>query len=203
MDTNVPFINLEYIFSKIYDFLVYIKNAVLSGSFQASSGGTSDFAHSFGSLFSWIATVMTFAFIGFIIWAVYIRIRVYEVDEVLSGAYSNHFIKPAATTTKVNPRWEKIRANFDSTNPNDWRVAILDADSLLDEVVTGLGYTGENLGAKLTSIRVNDFPTLQSAWEGHKMRNIVAHDGSFVLTERQKEITRRYFEAVFYDTGTI
>lgn len=205
MDTgNVPFINLEYIFVKIYDFLVYIKNAVLSGSFLVPSGGASDYAQSFGSLFSWLATILTFAFIGFILWAIYIRIRVYEVDEALSGAYSAHFVKPQFTEKKINAKWEQIRAHFESSNPNDWRAAIIDADALLEELVTSLGYTGESLGAKLTSIRVNDFPTLQSAWEGHKMRNVIAHEGSsFTLTERQKEITRRHFESVFHDAGLI
>lgn len=204
MNTSVPFINLEYIFSKIYDFLVYIKNAVLTGSFQVSSGGSSDYATSLGHTFSWIVTILTLMFVGFVIWAVYIRIRVYEVDEVLGGAYTDHFVRPELVMKKVNPRWEHIRSQFESANPNDWRAAIIDADSLLEEVVTNLGYTGESLGAKLTSIRVNDFPTLQSAWEGHKMRNIIAHEGSsFVFTERQKEITRRHFEAVFHDTGII
>ncbi|MEI8223543.1 MAG: hypothetical protein WCG20_00270 [bacterium] len=205
MDTgNVPFINLEYIFVKIYDFFIYLQNVLVTGSFLAPSGGTSDYAQSFGNAFSWLATILTFAFIGFIIWAVYIRIRVYEVDELLNGAYSSHFVKPEIVAKRINPKWEQIRNHFESTNPNDWRAAIIDADALLEELVTGLGYTGESLGAKLTSIRVNDFPTLQSAWEGHKMRNIIAHEGSnFTLTERQKEITRRHFEAVFHDAGVI
>jgi hypothetical protein len=205
MDTgNVPFINLEYIFTKIYDFFVYLVHVVTGGSFQVTSGGASDYANSFSEGFSWIATILTFAFIGFIVWAVYIRIRIYEVDEALGGDYNAHFIKPASVQKKLNPRWEQIRAHFESANPNDWRAAIIDADTLLEEVVTSLGYTGESLGAKLTSIRINDFPTLQSAWEGHKMRNIIAHQGTnYNLTERQKEITRRHFEAVFHDTGII
>ncbi len=204
MDSTVPFINIEYIFSKIYDFLVYVKNIFVQGSLTVPSGGGSDYASSLGGVFSWIATILTLALIAFIIWAIYIRIRVYEVDEVLSGAYNAHFVKPEMKLTRLNPRWEQIRAHFESANPNDWRAAIIDADALLEEVVTGLGYTGESLGAKLTSIRVNDFPTLQSAWEGHKMRNVIAHEGSnFSLTERQKEITRRHFEAVFRDAGVI
>lgn len=205
MDTgNVPFINIEYIFSAIYNFFVYIKNVVVWGSFQAPSGGNSDYANTFGDVFSWIATILTFAFVGFILWAVYIRIRIYEVDEELGGAYTKHFVKPEVSQKLVNQRWEQIRAHFESENPNDWRAAIIDADTLLEEVVTGLGYTGESLGAKLTSIRLNDFPTLQSAWEAHKMRNVIAHQGSnFSLSERQKEITRKHFEAVFRDTGII
>ncbi len=204
MQPNVPYINIEYIFVKIYDFIVYIKNVVLTGSFSAPSGGFSDYAQAFSHIGSWIVTLMTLLFVVFVIWAIYIRIRVYEVDEILDGNYKDHFIKPQLKTEKVNVRWQNILAHFASENPNDWRAAILDADNMLDELVTSLGYTGSSLGEKLTSIRVNDFPTLQSAWEAHKVRNMIAHEGpGFNFTDRRKEITRRNYEAVFRDAKII
>ncbi len=201
---SVPFINIEYLFSKVYDFLVYIKNVLLTGSFSAVSGGTSDFAQTIGTTLSWVVTIMTLLFVVFVVWAIYIRIRIYEVDQELDGAYKTHFVKPEHKEGIVNQRWQRISAHFASDNPNDWRAAIIDADTMLEELVTSLGYTGDTFGEKLTSIRVNDFPTLQSAWEAHKMRNILAHEGSnFNLTERQKEITRRHFDSVFRDMGII
>lgn len=203
MDSNVPFINIEYIFTKIYDFLIYVKNVILTGNLNAG-GGTTDYAGIFSHILQWIVTLFTLGFIIFTIWMIYVRIRIFEIDEQLDGAYKGHFIKPEHKADRVNMRWQTILGHFNSTNPNDWRAAIIDADAMLDEVITSLGYTGEGLGAKLTSIRLNDFPTLQSAWEGHKMRNIIAHEGaSYNLTERQKEITRRHFETVFRDAGVI
>lgn len=203
METHVPFINIEYIFTKIYDFLIYVKNVILTGNFNVGSG-TTDYAGTFSHILQWIVTLFTFACIAFIVWAVYIRIRIFEVDEELDGAYKGHFVKPQVSEDRINVRWQTILQHFNSPNPNDWRAAIIDADVMLEELITGMGYTGEGLGAKLTSIRLNDFPTLQSAWEGHKMRNIIAHEGaSYNLTERQKEVTRRHFEAVFRDMGVI
>ena len=195
MDNGVPFINLEYIFNKIYNFLIYVKNVILTGDIHSGD---------FGNIFPWLITLSTIFVMGMIAWMVYVRVRIYEVDEELDGAYKGHFIKPETKSDRVNMRWQTILAHFSSSNPNDWRAAILDADTMLDELVTSLGYTGDGLGAKLTSIRINDFPTLQSAWEGHKMRNIIAHEGAnYTLTERQKEITRRHFEAVFKDAKII
>lgn len=195
METNVPFINVEYIFTKIYDFLIYVKNVILTGDIRSGD---------FGNIFPWIVTLSTFLAIALIIGMIYTRIRIFEVDEELDGSYKGHFIKPEIKQDRSNLRWQTILSHFNSQNPNDWRAAIIEADIMLEEVVTSLGYTGEGLGAKLTSIRINDFPTLQSAWEGHKMRNIIAHEGAnYNLTERQKEITRRHFEAVFRDAGVI
>lgn len=197
------FINLEYIFTRIYDLLIYIKNIFVTGSTGVESGGT-DWAGIFQNWGSVLLTVLTFAFIIFVIWAIYIRVRIYEVDEQLDGIYKGHFIRPQPADVRKNPRWDNILAHFASNNPNDWRAAIIDADNMLEELITRLGYSGETFGDKLKSIRVNDFPTLQSAWEAHKVRNIIAHEGAnYHLTDRQKEITRRHFESVFRDAGII
>lgn len=198
-----PFFSTPSLGTKIADFFTYIKNIFSTGSFNAASGST-DYAAFFSHLGSWIVTLLTILLVVFIIWAIYIRIRVYEVDEVLDGQYKGHFIKPASAPEQVNQRWQTIMTHFASSNPNDWRAAIIDADVMLEELVTSLGYPGETLGEKLTAIKLNDFPTLQSAWEAHKMRNTLAHEGAnYNLTERQKEITRKNFEAVFRDAGVI
>jgi hypothetical protein len=139
MDTNVPFINLEYIFTRIYDFLIYVKNVILTGDIHSGD---------FGNIFPWIVTLSTFFVVGMIIWMIYVRIRIFEVDEKLDGAYKGHFIKPETKSLKVNTRWQTILTHFSSSNPNDWRAAIIDADAMLDELVTSMGYTGDGLGAE-------------------------------------------------------
>lgn len=200
---DVPFINLEYIFVKIYDFLVYIKNVILTGSFYAASGGGSDFASSFGSLGAILVTLLTLLFLGALVFAIYIRVRVYEVDQQLDGVYKEHFVKPQLKEGRVNARWQTIVYHFSSANPNDWKAAIIDADIMLDELLTGLGYPGANLGERLKTVRAQDFPTLQSAWEAHKVRNKIAHEPGYVLHEKEKEVARKHFENVFRSAGIV
>ena len=201
---EVRFINLEYIFSKIYDFLIYVKNIIIGrGDLNVASGGT-DYAGIIHNISSVILTILSILTIVFIIWAIYLRIRIFEIDEQLDGSYKEHFIKPVATEARRNERWETIVRHFASPNPNDWRAAIIDADNMLEELITSLGYSGETFGEKLKGINLHDFPTLNSAWEAHKVRNLVAHEGiNYNLTERQKDITRRHFETVFRDAGVI
>ena len=190
-------------FRSLLDLVIYIKNVIIAQSFRVPSGST-DWAGRFSHIGGWIVTIMTIVFIGAVIWAVYIRVRIFEVDEELDKNYKGHFIKPTPSLRKSNIRWDAINAHFASGNPNDWRAAILDADSMLEELVTNLGYTGETFGEKLKSINIRDFPTLQSAWEAHKIRNLIAHEGmNYNLTDRQKDIARRHYENVFRDAGLI
>jgi hypothetical protein len=201
---NVPYLNLEWVFVKIYDFLIFVKNFILTGGQSQIGSGATDYAGIIHSIGSWILTILTFLFLIFFAWAVYIRMRIHEVDQELNSSYSGHFVKPIPKSEHKNQRWVTIAAHFASQNQNDWRAAIIDADAMLDELVTNLGYTGEGLGEKLKSIKINDFPTIQSAWEAHKLRNIIAHEGaSYNLTDRQKEVVRKQYENVFRSAGLI
>ncbi len=202
--SNVPYINLEWIFVKIYDFLIFVKNFILTGGQTQTVTGSTDYAGIIHSIGSWLLTILTFLFLILFAWAVYIRVRIHEVDQELNASYSGHFVKPVPKSEHKNQRWVTIAAHFASQNQNDWRAAIIDADAMLDELVTSLGYTGEGLGEKLKSIKINDFPTIQSAWEAHKLRNVIAHEGAaYNLTERQKEVVRKQYENVFRSAGII
>ena len=78
---------------------------------------------------------------------------------------------------KVDPRWEHVESMLQSTNPNDWRQAIIEADILLEEILTKIGYEGTTIGDKLKAVESSDMATLDDAWKAHRVRNRIAHDG--------------------------
>lgn len=102
-----------------------------------------------------------------------------------------------------NERWEKIKKKLDSDNPSDWNLAIIDADKILDEMMVAMGYPGENLGERLKAVEPSDFLTLNEAWEAHKIRNQIAHEDDFVLTQREAKATIAKFEQVFKEFNYI
>ncbi len=93
---------------------------------------------------------------------------------------------PDEPTLVRDTRWEEIERLVTSEHPSGWRQAILEADIMLDEMVTRMGYPGETLGERLKGIEKSDFATLDDAWEAHKVRNKIAHEGTdFILTQRE------------------
>jgi len=98
----------------------------------------------------------------------------------------------------VNPKWQKVTEHINSKNPSDWKLAILEADIILDEMLDKMGYHGETMGEKLKMIEPSDFTSLGSAWEAHKIRNLIAHEGSdFLINEREAQRVIRLFQEVF------
>ena len=107
-----------------------------------------------------------------------------------------------ASTIK-NKRWERILEYINSESQEEWRLAILDADVVLDEMMTKSGYDGENLGEKLKQVERSDFTTINLAWEAHKIRNTIAHSGSDIILSKRTakkaiDLYRQVFEEFHY-----
>lgn len=110
---------------------------------------------------------------------------------------------PAQGNADLAARWQKVTGHLNSENQNDWKQAILEADVMLDEVLNSLGYQGESIGEKLKRVQTGEFKAVQEAWDAHKVRNQIAHEGStFQLTHHEANQTiqkyRKVFEEFYY-----
>ena len=94
-------------------------------------------------------------------------------------------------------RFEKASSLIESANPNDWKQAIIEADILLDDLLTKMGYRGESIGEKLKRVVPGDFKTLDEAWEGHKVRNSIAHESGFQLDHHEAKRAFHSYKKVF------
>ena len=98
----------------------------------------------------------------------------------------------------VNEKWQKVLAHINSTNPSDWKLAILECDIMLADILEKMGYMQPSIGEKLKSIEPSDFTNIENAWEAHKIRNAIAHEGSdFLINEREAKRVIGLYETVF------
>lgn len=175
-------LNIEYIFLKIYQ--------LITGGFSGGGG----FLKTIDSVITFILSIVALFFITVIL---YVLVRKYEMREKKAVKLS----RPLTSNIEVykkNERWQTVLDYVHSDNPSDWRLAIIEADNILDEMVTKIGYKGDNLGDKLKSVEPSDFNTLQEAWEAHKIRNKIAHEGlSFRIDHREAKRVIAQFEKVF------
>jgi len=108
--------------------------------------------------------------------------------------------KDRGTNGHSDKRWQSVQSRLASHSEGDWRLAIIEADIILDEMLQRMGYHGEGIGEKLKNAEKSDFTTLDLAWEAHKIRNRIAHDGpSFHLTHEEARRVIGLFEKVFQE----
>lgn len=124
-------------------------------------------------------------------------------DAKTDMGYEEVSVSTAKSEEGMARRWDTVQTHVESQNPNDWRQAVIEADIILGELLTKLGYKGEGIGEQLKRANKGDFNTLDDAWEAHKVRNELAHAGSdfpFSQHDARKVIHqyRKVFEEFFY-----
>lgn len=162
------------------------------------------FVDFFGGLWH-LFRILAAALLGLCLWwAAYSRMKLHNIEKEEEKIYGHEAHTSliadmtAAPQAKINDKWTKVIEHLNSNNPSDWRLAIIEADIMLDELLTSLGCHGESVGEKLKAIEPGDMRTLDAAWEAHKVRNRIAHAGSdFELNEREAKRIVALFESVF------
>ena len=165
------------------------------------------FSSHFWNIWKTIATILTGAGI---VWGAFSFFKLEKVrseEEKVYGHIPDDTFTEALEEDKkekVNERWKRIQDHANSNNSSDWRLAIIEADIMLEETLRTLGYTGDGLGEMLKGIDPTDLLTLNNAWDAHKVRNRIAHSGGdFDLTERETRRVIGHFEAVFRELRAI
>ena len=99
-----------------------------------------------------------------------------------------------------NKRWDDILRHMASMNSSEWRMAILEADILLYEMLDQMGYQGDTIAEKLKVIEPSDFNNIDAAWRAHKVRNAISHEGaSYELSYQQAQNTIELYRKVFQE----
>lgn len=79
---------------------------------------------------------------------------------------------------KAQLRWQAVWERAHSDDEKDRRLAVLEADIMLNELLDVLGYKGETMADKMKQATRANFHSIDAAWEAHRVRNQVAHQSS-------------------------
>lgn len=103
-----------------------------------------------------------------------------------------------------NERWRKVLTYIFSPNSADWKLAIIEADSMLESLMEELGFRGENLGERLKTATQDTFRPVSAAWEAHTVRNKIAHEGlGYDISQHEAKRIIALYEQIFREFGYI
>lgn len=167
-----------------------------------NSHAVESFKISFASFLSTFQVISLFICLLFFISILYIKFRLYEMKRMdkIKQKIAEINEKKIVDRPEPNKKWLKVQEHVNSANPSDWRLAILEADILLNEILEKMGYHGMTIGDKLKTIERADFTNLDAAWDAHKVRNLIAHEGSdFNMNQNEAKRVVGLYEKVFVE----
>ncbi len=216
---DVKFLNLDHFFNKIYIFFQNLFGSGVESTAYVTDPNFTSFKQagiSFAGIGNFIESILYFLLIFFMTVTAYSAVRVLEIrkrehhhleEEIAEYAHKQKEKEKGthAGTNKIkNEKWEVVLKKLFSESESDWKLAIIDADEMLFDLMDSLGFKGESLGDKLKTVDRDDFKSLSAAWEVHIIRNRIAHDGSeFILTQREAKRVIALYEQIFREYGFI
>ncbi len=96
------------------------------------------------------------------------------------------------TREQMLKRWAEVRQTS-KMGVMGAKLALIEADTLLDSGLKSIMMPGDTLGERL-KVACYKYPKLRDVWWAHKLRNQLAHDSSFQITQREAERALDDFE---------
>lgn len=81
---------------------------------------------------------------------------------------------------------------------SDWKIAVIEADKTLDQLLKQKGFSGSSLGERLKEMVPADLPDIyEEVWEAHKIRNQIVHEPDFEVSQSEaRQIVGIYDRAI-------
>lgn len=100
--------------------------------------------------------------------------------------------------SKSMETFKKIMERLKIQNEDEAKLAIIEADDLLNEVLNKIGYKHEEtIGEKLDEVTPDTLPNLKEVIEVHRIRNNIIHDPTYRLDLNEaKRILSVYEQAI-------
>lgn len=138
-------------------------------------------------IFGLISLLMIIGIIYFIVKTNYLRtIYFQDVAEILS-------FKPYGTR-KIIRQWNKTKSRLDLPSEAEHKLAVIEADNLLNEVLARMNYQGETLGDKLKQLTSFQLSNIDQTLEAHKIRNSIVYDPDYRLSLEQAQKAVEVYE---------
>lgn len=94
---------------------------------------------------------------------------------------------PLVSPKKNRKKWKKIQSYLDSDDQSQLKLAVLEADLVVEKIICSIITKGQDMVEKLETLKPNQLEDIEELKNAHKIRNQIVHDGSFQLDKSEAQ----------------
>ncbi len=102
-------------------------------------------------------------------------LEVITENAIVSGVHKENLIKG----------WQSVLDKLEIGDEANYKLAIIEADKIFDNLLKNIGYQGEDMGERLKQITTTQLANIDEIWQAHKIRNRLVHEENFQLKEHE------------------
>lgn len=99
--------------------------------------------------------------------------------------------------------WKQIQKRLKTREANQIKLAILEADKILGEILKMAGYPGKNSDERLENINPAQLSNIKEIKQVHRIRHRIANEPDFIITPEEAEIIIAIYEKAFQEFNLI
>ncbi|MFA5128516.1 MAG: hypothetical protein WC445_00965 [Patescibacteria group bacterium] len=117
--------------------------------------------------------------------AVFFKSREYDLDK--SG---------------IKKRWQEIEKMLDGPGEMNYKIAVMEADKMLDYVLKSMSMAGKDMGERIRFASFK-YSRLRKVWWAHVLRNQLVHEATFVLDYGMAKRAIKTFRRALEELGAL
>ena len=118
------------------------------------------------------------------IWPTRVRLYVFEgLRAYRAPKQTSTLVEEQKSATRK--KWTEIIQRVETGDEKAYSFAMIEADSLFEDILGRMGFGGKNIAERLRSVMPSDLPSVNEVWEAHKLRNRIAHETDFTPAKEE------------------
>ena len=146
---------------------------------------------------------LTFVFSAafFLVFVIYFMINSSWLQYKFLEDVSEFFSWKAYGQREMSKQWSKIKKRIESGIESDYKLAIIDADDFLNEVLENRGYEGKDIKESIEKAGELIGPALNDVLNAHEIRNSIVYDADYKLSGDEAKKVLAIYESVINNIG--
>lgn len=100
---------------------------------------------------------------------------------------------------KLVKAWNKIKGRIDTGVESEYKLAVIEADGVVDDVLRRIGHKGDNLEERLKGLTSATLPNIEDLKEAHRSRTRILHNPDQGLSAEEAEKLLKVYEKALED----
>ncbi len=100
---------------------------------------------------------------------------------------------------RMEGKWRKVLKRLETGLESEYKIAIVEADNMLNNSLNRMGYMGKTLGERLEKLASATMPNIDEVYQAHKLRNTIVRDPDYRLSQDDAKRTIDVYKKAFID----
>src|SRR3989344_1917682 len=135
----------------------------------------------------------------FVVVVIFVLLRTHYLQWLFIQDVVEFFTRRPYGAKRVTGDWNKVLRRLETGVESEYKLAIIEADNLMDNSLKRLGYSGATLGERLQKLTPTAVPNIGQVLESHKIRDSVVHDPDYRLSLDEAKKTLDAYSQAFKD----